>query len=592
MCDDHDWTLTAPWWGWTKTGGTGPKPRATRPLLQMYESSDPVSGFVKDPQKRLKYGDQDVVWRPVGTAKNSSGKWRTLSSYTLVKDPNDTRKLFLPSHKRFYLVVCELHCDTAGLPSVNRDKVCETGFVVRRRRLSFAPEHAPAAQALVDQIADLTGQIAALDRGGTSRLLKKRAKLTRGGVIGMISAIAPQSGRVADAVKAKDEARRALLQAQLATARAQLQAWKTDSGAVSVAEGWIPDADAENVGEWAVVDDQPSAIEEVIYPLSPLIADVRKPDHDATGKTIYFGFLPVGSREVEVNGCARFDERTRYEVRCFVRRHKCDCPKTGERNDCGGELVWSAATEVFQLAAHFDPVGTGNHPVNIQMPDLPSLAATVGAKLPVAFNWPENSALNISADDEGKPKNPSTTPGFQICFFSIPLITIIAWFVLNLFLPIVVFLFGLWFLLGLKFCIPPSISLSAGASAHADISGKIDASLSAGLDLSLEAGINADIALTGNLGADFNVFNMDDPTYKQLVGAVAGPPPVPEHYEPISKSTGVQTPGQKIIAERENYAVATLRQSQLGDRTAEVESGDVTAALLWEQRVERWEVGA
>src|SRR6185503_19833787 len=123
------------------------------------------------------------------------------------------------------------------------------------------------------------------------------------------------------------------LRSQIAAARTQLLAWKSESGAVSVAEGWIPDADAENVGAWAVVDDRPSSLEEVVYPLSPLIADPRKPDHDATRKTIYFGFLPTGSREVEVNGTPRFDENTGYEVRCFVRRPECDCPRTGERND-------------------------------------------------------------------------------------------------------------------------------------------------------------------------------------------------------------------------------------------------------------------
>jgi hypothetical protein len=592
VCDDHPWTLTAPWWGWTKTGSAGPRPRASRPLLQKYDSSDPVSGFVKLPQKRLAFDDQDVVWRPVALPAPAAGrKWRTLSNWELVKDPADTRKLFLPSHKRFYLVVCELHCDTAGLPSVSRDKVCETGFVVRRRRLSFAAEHAAQAEQLVARIGALTGQIAAIDRGGAQRLLKKRARMTRGGVFGaMANALSapPATGTVADAVKARDAERRAALRTELDQARADLRQWQTTSGAVSVAEGWIPDADAENVGAWAAVDEKPEAIEEIIYPLSPLVADPRNPQHDGTGKTIYFGFLPTGSREVEISGAARFDERTRYEVRCFVRRHRCDCPKTGERNDCGGELVWSAATEVFQIAAHFDPVGTGNHPVSIQMPDLPSLAATVGAKLPVAFNWPENSALNISADEDGKPKNPSTTAGFQICFFSIPLITIIAWFVLNLFLPIVVFLFGLWFLLGLKFCIPPSLSLSAGASAHADLEGKIGASLSAGLDVSLEAQINADLILTGNLAADFNLTSLDDPSLNTLVPFFPGPPePIPEHYVANNGTLGDQ-----LTDERENFAVATLREQMLSDRTAEVEAGDVTASVVWAPRVERWEVGA
>ena len=55
--------------------------------------------------------------------------------------------------------------------------------------------------------------------------------------------------------------------------------------------------------------------------------------------------------------------------------------------------------------------------------------------------------------------------GAASCSFSIPLITIIALFVLNLFLPIVVFIFNLWFLLVLRFCIPPQIEASADVDA-------------------------------------------------------------------------------------------------------------------------------
>jgi len=592
VCDDHPWTLTAPWWGWTKTGHTGPKPRATQPLLQMYESSDPVSGFVKDPQKRLAYTDPDVVWRPVALPAETGAKRSRLRDWTLVKDAANTRKLFLPSHKRFYLVVCELHCDSPGLPMVNREKVCETGFVVRRRSLSFGAEHAPAAQALVDQITDLSAQLAAIERGGSARLLKKRAMMTRGGVIGMISTLAspPPQGRVADAVKAKDELRRAQLRTQIAAARTQLLAWKDESGAVSVAEGWIPDADAENVGAWAVVDDRPSTLEEVVYPLSPLVADPRNLAHDATGKTIFFGFLPTGSREVEINGTPRFDENTRYEVRCFVRRHQCDCPKTGERNDCGGELVWSADTEVFQLAAHFDPVGTGNHPVNIQMPDIPTLAATVGAKLPVAFHFPADSALNIQADKDGKPQNPSSNAGFpQICFFSIPLITIIAMFVLNLFLPIVVFLFGLWFLLGLKFCILPSITLAGGVSldVHADLDLKIEAALSVDVD------VDADLTLMGDLAADFNLLAGGG----LEMNAPFPPPGGNPHFTPLPDTPGfLFTEGDAgkdpPVKGYSNTAVAEMQATLAKDNSDEVKAGDVTASLLWAPRVERWEVGA
>lgn len=585
MCDDRPWTLTAPWWAWPKLGTAGRDPRTTAPLLQMYEASDPVSGFVKEPQKRLAFGADDVVQQLVKYPAVPAGSKRPrFSDYYLVPDPAGTRKVFLPSHKRFYLVVCELHCDSAGLPSVTREKVCEAGFVVRRRTLSFGAEYAEPARKVLAKINGLSGEMAALERGGTKGLLKKRAMLTPGGVFGAMAGAAspPKAGSVATAVDAKQAARRAALQAELAAARAELLQWKTSSGAVSLAEGWIPDAEAENVGAWAVVDEKPEAIEEVIYPLSPLVADPRKPEHDATGKTIWFGMIPTGSREVEANGAARFDDATRYEVRCFVRRHRCDCPKTGERNDCGGELVWSASSAVFQLATHFDPVGTGNHPVTIQMPDIPTLAATIGARLPVQMQFPASSALNASADSDGKPKNPSTNNVPQICFFSIPLITIIATFVLNLFLPIVVLLFGLWFLLGLKFCIPPSISFSAGASLHAGLEGKLGVEIQGKLD----AQINASAEIGGNLGADFNLATVGLLMSDGVTSTINGP-------DGAGNATpAANTPGKQITDDAENTAVRTLQVAMTSDRTAEWKAGDVRTGLAWAPRVERWEVGA
>lgn len=583
MCDDRPWTLTAPWWAWPKTGTAGRDPRTTAPLLQKYDSSDPVSGFVKEPQKRLSFLPEDIVQHTLPYPA-VAGKKPRLSDYKLVPDPNGTRKLFLPSHKRFYLVVCELHCDSPGLPSVARDKVCEAGFVVRRRSLSVPAERKAEAAALVQKIGALAGQIAALDRGGPARLLKKRARMTAGGVFGAMAgpAAAPPAGKVATIVDAKQAARRAELEGELAASRAALVKWKAESGTVSVAEGWIPDADAENVGAWAVVDDRPAAVEETLYRLSPLVADPRTPAHDAAGKTLWFGMVPGGSRQVEANGTARFDDLTRYEVRCFVRRHVCDCPKTGEPNDCGGELVWSEATALFQFAPHFDPVGTGNHPVTIQMPDIRTLAASLGARLPVQMKFPAGSALNIQGDKEGKPKNPSTNGDVpQICFFSIPLITIIAMFVLNLFLPVVVFLFGLWFLLGLKFCILPSITLGGGvnASLHADLDLKIDLAISGKLDVQ----INADTTLGGNLGADFNLLAMGD-----LQSSSAG-----GNYAPLPGTPGYEfvngTATQPAYA---NTAVLEVQQAMSDDRSAEVAAIDVTAGSVWEPRVERWEVGA
>ena len=58
-----------------------------------------------------------------------------------------------------------------------------------------------------------------------------------------------------------------------------------------------------------------------------------------------------------------------------------------------------------------------------------------------------------------------------ICSFAIPLITIVATFVFKLFLPILVVLFNLWFLLKLRFCIPPSVELGGDVDAALDVSG-------------------------------------------------------------------------------------------------------------------------
>jgi hypothetical protein len=66
--------------------------------------------------------------------------------------------------------------------------------------------------------------------------------------------------------------------------------------------------------------------------------------------------------------------------------------------------------------------------------------------------------LQFGVNDAGKAES-SGLGGPAICGFAIPLITIVATFVLRLFLPIVVFLFGLWWMLRLRFCIPPVLTL-------------------------------------------------------------------------------------------------------------------------------------
>lgn len=550
--------------------------RATAPVVQKYDTSDPVSLFLKEPQKSLAYVSDDQVYEAVAAAAVPSGsKRRSFADHFLRS--TGTRKLFLPSHKRFYLVICELHCDTPGFPSVARDKVCEAGFVVRRRRLSYRREDAERAAGLVAEAGSLTAQIARIDRGSARRVLKKRHAGTPAGVFGAVSTAASGArSRVDSALDEKSRARRAELEARLAEVRARLLAWKVESGAEFVEEGWVP-SEAENVGAWQVVGDTPEEVVETVYPLYPLVPDPRAGAHDGAGKTLYFGLVPAPGREVDTAGFARFDDRSRFRARCFVRRHRCDCPRTGERNDCGGELVWSEPTEVFQFAAHFDPVGTGNLPVTIQLPDIPALAATVGARLPVAMVSPEGSSLNFSVVD-GEPQE-STPGGFQICYFSIPLITIVATFVLNLFLPIVVFVFNLWFLLGLKFCIPPSISLGAGAALHADIQGKLDLEIEAAVNVDVEvdigilAGAALNLSLTGDHGLRMGPDGRLDPE---------------DLEDPLFANAA--SPGARLAGGYSNQALVSLQAAVNSDRSDEVAAG--LGALPWEPRVERWEVGA
>jgi len=472
MIENRPWKLVAPWYYWTRQIAAGAKgPRGTRPAFQKFDQSDFVEGFLKDPQRSLKFKDEvdqvfavNLIPAPVLSSGVFAGKSITFFApktgpggaakpqrASLV--PQGIRKVFLDTHKRYYLVVCELHCDAPGFPTATADQACQTGFVVRRRYLKYPRSAQPAALALLKEIVAIEAQIAELDQTAPLRppAARKRAamveRLLADGSFG---------------------AKRAALAAQLSSKRAELQRWKDDNGVLSVQEGWIP-GKFDKVGSWAIVEDAPATITESYLPLYPLFANPDIPGHDAEGKTIYFGVLPTSSLDTDEAGRARFDDRSIYEVRCFARRHKVGCPRTlATTPDCNGELFWSEPTEVYRLASQSDLVGTANRPITIQVPDLAELAAQAatlpfGKFSPVKFVQPQSLRPSISG---GMSLSGGSMGGQAICFFAIPLITLVALFVLQLFLPIVVFIFGLWFLLAFKFCIPPSFQIDAGLQAE------------------------------------------------------------------------------------------------------------------------------
>ncbi|MCO6457754.1 MAG: hypothetical protein J5I93_20815 [Pirellulaceae bacterium] len=494
MHSSHPWKLVGPWYRWHAPdriawpaplpdsdgiGGQLPLGRSSRPVLQKYAAPDFVEQFLKDPQRSLRYDASDLVY-----AVAANGSTRTATS---------VRKVFLNTHQRFYLVVCELHCDVAGFPHVDRRQVCEAGFVVRRRRV---PVPEPARGQVEAALASL-----ARARFQRQQVLRRTEPPAGNGPI--------RTTRL-EALRATRERELAKAESRLCAARQTWQAVVEEFQLQPQVEGWRP-LDAET-GRWQTTEELPDEIWcrssaaplERIHPLYPLLPDPASDDHSSEGRSLWFGVLPTASAEQDAAGNPRFDDRHVLEVRCFVRRHRPPCLVTRQPNDCGGELVWSAASEPFQLAAPFDLDGTSHRVTTIRLPDLRDLQAQVssptfqpGQAAGVAMVTPAGSELNFSVDEDGRPVSQGVGQSPSVCFFAIPLITIVATFLLRLFLPIVVFLFQLWYLLLLKFCIPPAFSLGdLAAQLDADLDFQLDA------DLALNAQLRADIeASFDQLGA-------------------------------------------------------------------------------------------
>jgi hypothetical protein len=480
-------------------GGPG---RSRRPIFQKYASTDFVDAFLSEPQHSLKFLGEDFVhrscigsriYRPVTPINHQQG---------------DQMKLFLDTHSRHYLVVCELHCQAPGYPSVTRDQVCEAGFVIRRYT-SQTGEGRDSLYRLMRQKCTVQAKVEKLATAGGIK--------TSGDVTNILHVIQT----------ARDKARNqkmAKLEAEYQQVTADLQKAIVAYEVAEVQQKWKLSEIQKGAGSWVTIetdaDATPQVIEEEIYPLYPLIPDPAEKEHSAEGRTMYFGVVPTFSADVDESGYAKFDNESAYDIRCYVRRHIPDCPQTSARGDCRGEIVWSQATESFKLASYFDLDGTGHKPINIQLPDIDALKAQairgpVGKGSNVRLVPPFNSALNFVSKGMNMPDEGSR--GNQICFNCVFLITIVALFVLNLFLPIVVFLFGLWFMLRLKFCIPPSFSFDAQLAADLKAYGPA-------FEAAISAEINANLGVTigGQFYTDIAVLKNDIKDELQAAPSIPG----------------------------------------------------------------------
>lgn len=149
-------------------------------------------------------------------------------------------------------------------------------------------------------------------------------------------------------------------------------------------------------------------------------------------------------------GEGRFDRAGRqYRLRAFIRvkSHEGDCPP---------ETVWSSYSEPFTIAPWY---ASGDlPPLQIALPDVLDPNALKQLKPNIAFAVPRQLFNFLQTNDpkallEGKGSNGSGGMVFDwICSFNIPIITLCAFIVLNIFLSLFNLIFQ-WMMF-IKICIP------------------------------------------------------------------------------------------------------------------------------------------
>jgi hypothetical protein len=431
---DHSWKLIAPWYRWPQVAtaqfGTA---SSTRPDIQKFTTDVYVDRFVHEPQRSYQFSANDQV-ELATPSKMVAGS---------------TAKLFLPTHDRLYLVASELVCVLDGLPAPAADKVCQRGLVVRRSQF-VAPAGATGATRL------------ALLKAGVRIFLAEH-------IDPVLSASFPGAKLPTDE-DLEPVIVGMILRARIAGGHARdvVDAWLTANHASVSTERWSPTSSSWEIMTNDQLDADPDrnpiqSIEQV-DPMYQLASD-GTPTHDAVARTMFFGAVPTGSTSHDAQHRPRFDSHTVYQLRCFVRRHDCRCPRRTDRRDCHGEVVWSEVSEPFQLASPSDPIGNGQRKVTVELPNVKELQTRArGGRVPVGvrlvsppgsgMKFPHTNGIPSGGGSFGDPDN---------CFFAIPLITLVATFVLGIFMTIVMFVFQAWWMLKLRFCLSGlSIDMAAG----------------------------------------------------------------------------------------------------------------------------------
>ena len=171
----------------------------------------------------------------------------------------------------------------------------------------------------------------------------------------------------------------------------------------------------------------------------------------ATGDAIFNAVLGIlnGRLKDMTAGQGRFDDLQRqYRLRAFV-RIKLD-------EGCPPITVWSDYSQRFTIAPWYE--NSGLPPVQVSLPNVLDLNTLKQLKPNVAFNVPSQLFNFLQASSpadllKGKGQMGTVQPAFDwICGFNIPIITLCAFIVLNIFLSLLNLVFQ-W-LMFVKICIP------------------------------------------------------------------------------------------------------------------------------------------
>jgi hypothetical protein len=530
----HPMALRSPWYACERNGIDRFDERAASPVIQKFDSPEYVRQVVADPSASLRFGARDVWTFPVPRrAADPLASFRDrLSPYRLAS--STLLKLYQPSHDRFYSVAVELFCDTPGLPRPGPDDDVRVRFVVRRLVTTTGTSAAAVAavQALVRAAADVLYGTPFPEAGkgvGNTPVDPSSEQVEDiAGIFGVEAGETEEEQARHQQFEADNH--ELIEQAELSR---QLQGWYVD---------------AAGVGSWQPVpgpDDLPVAGAELELPMWR-VPGAACPGSDGScvpQRSLWFGAVPTFSGDLDAAGRPRLDDRTTYVLQCVARRARPGCPPLESR---------SATSRPYRVAAFLDPAGTANQRVHVRMPDFAALAAQAAEGGPtggVVFERPPRSQLPVGPLGEVPTSvlGPPAGDASESCSFSIELITIVASFVLGLFLPVVVFAFQLWWMLLLKFCWPRSTD--AGNVLAALASGPITGLSAAGLGDDLGRMLGADTDIVDRLfrpdATEVKTDKQNSNDFAKAAAPVSAPAP-PDPHQPEDPVTDPLCPPPSV----------------------------------------------